>query len=172
MPDTDASTDTGDTTTDNTKTDEAKTTTKTEARSDKDADEVEKWRTLARKHEKRAKELEPLAAKLAELDEKQKTDEQRLVERAEKAEGQLPTLQAENLRLRVAIAKNLPADLVDRLRGDTQDELTADADKLLELVGDGKPPTPKPDRTQGAKGEAAEETDPAKLAAMVSRDSW
>ena len=48
---------------------------------------------------------------------------------------------AENLRLRVAIEKKLPAELIDRLRGGTQEEMAADADKLLELVA----PTPSLD---------------------------
>lgn len=170
-PDTDVVDDSGNQSdTDDTK--DANPPDKSEQLGDKGEKALEAWKTRARNAEKRAKELEPLATKAQELEEQQKTNEQRLVERAEKAEGQLSPLQMENLRLRVAIAKSLPADLVDRLRGDNEEELTADADTLLALVGTEKTPTPKPDRTQGAKGEAPEETDPAKLAAMVPRDGW
>ncbi len=63
------------------------------------------------------------------------TEQQKLEKRAKDAETALPALQSENARLRVAIEKNLPADLVDRLKGTTVEELSADADKLLSLIG-------------------------------------
>ena len=53
---------------------------------------------------------------------------------------------------RVALAKGLPADLVDRLRGDTESDIAADADALLALVN--APRTPLPDPTQGTQGAA------------------
>ena len=42
----------------------------------------------------------------------------------------------------------VPADLIDRLRGDTEEEMSADADALLKLV---KPGGPKPDTSQGSR---------------------
>ena len=54
------------------------------------------------------------------------------------------------MRQRIALAKGLPADLVPRLRGDTEDDLSADADALLALVN--APRTPKPDSSQGGNG--------------------
>lgn len=70
----------------------------------------------------------------------QQTLEQRLAalekERSEQA--------AENLRLKVSAEKKLPAELADRLRGATAEELAADADRLLALIkpggGPGVPP--------------------------------
>ena len=41
-------------------------------------------------------------------------------------------VKAENLRLRVALKSGLDDDLADRLRGNTEDELLADAQKLLD----------------------------------------
>lgn len=41
------------------------------------------------------------------------------------------TVRAENMRLRVALKAGLDDDLADRLRGETEDELLADAEKLL-----------------------------------------
>lgn len=41
-------------------------------------------------------------------------------------------VQAENLRLKVALKTGLDADLADRLRGTTEDELLEDAQKLLD----------------------------------------
>lgn len=48
---------------------------------------------------------------------------------------------AENLRLRVALETKLPAELIDRLRGDTEDAIREDAAKLLELVKPGSAPS-------------------------------
>jgi len=49
--------------------------------------------------------------------------------------GRVESLESENARLRVALEKGLPADLVPRLVGTTAEELAADADSLLALIG-------------------------------------
>lgn len=103
------------------------------------AAEAAKWKALARKHEQAAKANASAAKKLAEIEDRNKSEAQKLEERAAAAEGLLGPIQQENARLRVALAKGLPADLVDRLRGGTEDELAADADKLLQLVGQQAP---------------------------------
>jgi hypothetical protein len=46
--------------------------------------------------------------------------------------------QAENLRLRVALATGLDEDLADRLRGTTREELIADAEKLVARLAPGE----------------------------------
>lgn len=54
---------------------------------------------------------------------------------------------------RVAHAKGVPTDLVDRLRGDTEDELAADADVFLAQLTPAERATrsvPKASRSQGA----------------------
>lgn len=48
--------------------------------------------------------------------------------------AQVPDLEAALLRERVGRRFNLPDALVERLRGSTEDEMVADAEKLLELV--------------------------------------
>lgn len=97
--------------------------------------------------------------KIQEFEDAQKTDLEKLTGRAERAEATASTLEAENARLRVAISKGLPVDLVDRLKGDSEDELAEDADKLLALVAppqtDTQAPGPRPDRSQGASGTGA-----------------
>lgn len=106
------------------------------------------WKAKSREWEKRAKENSAAAQKLAELEESQKTEAQRLSEAREAAERRAAEAEAANIRYRVAVAKGLPADLVDRLRGDSEEDIAADADALLALV-QAAPPTPKPDLTQG-----------------------
>ena len=103
--------------------------------------EAEKWKALARKHEDRWKDAEPRLSQYDALVEASKSDQQRLEERVTAAEEQVGPLQAENLRLKVAIAKGLPANLIGRLQGSTQEELEKDADTLLSLVK----PTQTPD---------------------------
>lgn len=53
-------------------------------------------------------------------------------------------LKAENMRLKVALSTGLDADLADRLRGDTEDELLEDAQKLLDrFYPENKKPEPR-----------------------------
>jgi hypothetical protein len=47
----------------------------------------------------------------------------------------LTDLEKENARLKVALDKGLPKDLVARLVGNTEEELATDADALLALLG-------------------------------------
>lgn len=71
------------------------------------------------------------------LSEAAATDLERMEKRAKTAEdklGQVPTLEAQNLRLSVALEKGVPVSLVPRLQGSTKEELEADADTLLGLV--------------------------------------
>lgn len=82
------------------------------------------------------------AQKLA--NEQKLADEKKWQELAEARAKEIDPLKLENLRLRVAMEKGLPTDLIDRLQGKTQEELAADADKLLQFVkpasGPGVPP--------------------------------
>ena len=117
------------------------------------------WKAKAREWEKRAKANAKAAEQLASIEEAQKTEQQKLNERLEEAE-RLSAERATNLlRLSVAVAKGVPADLVDRLRGDSEEELSADADALLARLN--AAPSPKPDPSQGAKpGDVALNGDP------------
>src|SRR5690606_1676617 len=70
--------------------------------------------------------------------------------------------QAENLRLRVALATGLDEDLADRLRGNTREELIADAEKLIARLSPNKPEdrTPKPRLRGGSNPDKDPETTP------------
>ena len=103
------------------------------------------WKAMARKHEDREKAL---AAKVAELKKKAdlydeqteagRSDLEKALARAEKAEKGLADARqalAEKDRMvlaaQVAAAKGVPAD---RIRGDSREEMEADADELLALI--------------------------------------
>ena len=83
-------------------------------------------------------------AKLSELEKAQKL--------ASEASAELTRLRTENVRSKVALDKGIPADLVEFLTGDTEGDIAAKADLLLARLN--TPGTPKPDPSQGAKGEA------------------
>jgi hypothetical protein len=80
-------------------------------------------------------ERDTLRSRVTEHEQASMTELQRITQRAEQAEGQLPTLQQENARLRVALEVGLDADLMDRLRGNTVEELKADAEQLKGRFG-------------------------------------
>ena len=138
--------------------------------------EAEKWKALARKHETESKKNASAAAKLAELEAAGKTEAEKLTEAATVAEARAAKAEARALRAEIAHAKGLTPAQAKRLVGDTQEELEADADELVEAFGGKKndpPPPGKPRenlRGGGEPGEEPEETDPAKLAAMIRRN--
>lgn len=148
--------------------------------------EAEKWKSLSRKHEKTATTH---AARLKELDDKGKTELQRLVEerdsgltRAQKAEAALKRREiAELIAPEHATARQI-AQVAKRMTGDDDDALESDAKELFDWIAPAKDAdTAKPGaKTTGRpqprlKGGTAdpdedpEETDPRKLAALITR---
>lgn len=106
------------------------------------------WRT-------RLREAEPYVAKAKELEEAQKTAEQRATEAQAAAEQRATEAESKLLRLDVAAEKGLTPAQAKRLVGATREELEADADDILAtfpaLAGKAEPKTPKPDPSQGAR---------------------
>jgi hypothetical protein len=156
--------------------------------------EAEKWKGLSRKREgvetalKRAgigladvSELLAARRKLQELDDKDKSESDRLTDRAAIAEKKAADAEKEAARLRVGLRKGLTETQAKRLVGETEEELEADAKELLasfqppandEDKGKGDMPSGRPKervRSGAAPNEEPDETDPAKLAAKVPR---
>lgn len=116
-------------------------------------EQVSKARNDAATYRTRLRELEPKASEYDKLLESQKTEQQRATDAQQAAERRAQDAEREASRLRVALAKGLPPELATRLVGNTDDELTSDADRLLALVRpateqapsfDGGPRTPAP----------------------------
>lgn len=105
------------------------------------------------------REAESLRLKLREFEDRDKTELQKLTEAHQSAARDAAEARAEAMRYRVAVAKGVPAELAERLRGQTAEELEADADKLLSLLGsslaNGKPPS----FDSGARTTAGQPTD-------------
>lgn len=95
------------------------------------------------------REAKALKARLDELEAANLSELEKAQKQAADAAARLTEYERTNLRQRVALAKGLPSSLVDRLRGDTEDEIAADADELLAMVN--APRSPKPDPSQGPR---------------------
>lgn len=99
---------------------------------------------LARERSKYA-DYDDLKAKAAKHDEAvqaQKTEQERLSEQLTAAQTEAKNARGEAMRLKVATAKSLPTELAARLRGDTEEELAADADTLLAVFPQPQQPAP------------------------------
>lgn len=89
------------------------------------------WKSEARKWEKRAKENSDAAARLKELEDAKKSDQEKQAERLAELESTAKTSTLEAARLRVALRKGLTEAQAKRLIGDSEEELEKDADELL-----------------------------------------
>lgn len=92
------------------------------------------WKARAREWEKRAKDNAKAAARLSEIEDAQKTQSEKDAERIAALESEAAQARAEALRLRVGTQAGLSPELIDRLKGSTEDEIAADAAQLAELV--------------------------------------
>jgi len=127
----------------------------------------------------RLKTAEEKAARLDELENANKSEQQRAQEAAAALEQRATAAEQRALRLEVAADKGLTPGQAKRLVGSTLEELEADADELLETFGgtapvapaDSIPRRPTERLRPGGSGTPAppEETDPRKLAARVPR---
>jgi len=82
-------------------------------------------------------ELADSKKRLADIDEAQKSDAQKLADRIASLETENATLKADKLRAEVAAAKGVPANLIS---GATQADLEAAADALIAFRGGQTPP--------------------------------
>lgn len=74
------------------------------------AAEVEKWKSLARKHEQASKTNETAAAELQRLQDSQKSEADRAAERAAQAETRLAELESRVLRRDIALEHKLSSE--------------------------------------------------------------
>lgn len=102
------------------------------------AAEVEKWKSLARKHESAAKANSAAAKRLAELEDANKSELEKLADQLKQAQSSGTSHEMAALRLDVALEKApdgmSPAkirSLAKRLSGSTREELENDADELF-----------------------------------------
>ena len=126
--------------------------------------EAEKWKSLSRKNEDRARENAEKAKRLDELEEKSKSEIQKAIEAREAAEKRASALEVKVLRASIASAKGVDADL---LTGSTEEEITAAADKLLAWRG---PETPAGPPASTSSSDAGKKGDLVGQARQLTRD--
>lgn len=105
-----------------------------------DPDKVRKAIRAQKEIARKAKaERDAYAAKIAEYEDRDKTEQQKLAERATQFERELQLERQAKMLLEVAVEKGLVGEraaLASRLQGNTKEELAADADALLALLAD------------------------------------
>lgn len=102
------------------------------------------------------KEAETLRLKLQEYEDSKKSEEQKLTEAKTAAEKEAAEAKQDYLRLKVGTSKGLPPAVAERLRGETEEDMAEDADRLLELI---KPGSPSGSADGGNQGKAPEKGD-------------
>ena len=112
--------------------------------------------------EKSAAELK---AKLDEIEQANLSELEKAKLAAQEAQDRLAEITRQNLRNSVALAKGVPADLAEFLTGDTEEEISARADALLSRLN--APTTPRPDLSQGPKGDGGPATTGDAFAAFI-----
>lgn len=134
------------------------------------------WQALARKWESRAKkdakavaDLKDQVKRLVDPDEAEKQVKS-VEEQLTATMQERDTLQAEVLRLRVALETGLPPDLARRLVGDTEDDLRADADTLKAFAAP-KVGTPHAKTGAGENGASPTPFDAKRVAAEAAARS-
>ena len=117
------------------------------------------------------KEAETLRLKLKEIEDRDKSEQQKALDRAEAAEAQLATERAARLRLTIAAEFGL-SEIADAIAGSTEDEIRANAERLSERLTPAKPdpisgrPKPQGPRAVDSEGPLTEK---AKAAAALRR---
>jgi hypothetical protein len=115
--------------------------------------ELEKWKALARKNEQRAKENANAAQRLSEIEEANKSEFEKLAERAAAAEARADQIELSAARNEIALQKGLTPSQAKRLVGTTREELAADADDLLADLKASAPSVAPSSDAQGKQGE-------------------
>ena len=146
------------------------------------AAELAKWKALARKHEKEAKEGKAAIARLKEIEDSNKSEVEKATEAQRQAEQRAAEAEQRALRLEVAASKGLTPAQAKRLQGSTLEELEADADELLSTfrsadqddadTGSGLRRTPR-ERLRNGSGPVTEpEKTPEEIVAAIPRRAF
>jgi hypothetical protein len=98
------------------------------------AEEIEHWKTQARKQEARARDNAAKAKAHDDYVESQKTEQQKLADRANEAEQRATEAEAAHHRLLAAANNDLPPELVDVLGTGTEDDINARAEAIGKAI--------------------------------------
>jgi hypothetical protein len=125
----------------------------------KPTETVEFWKQKAREQEKRAKDNAAAAQRLSEIEEANKTAEQKAADRLREIEDRAKELEAKENRTEIAATTGIPVALLAGPENSTPEALQAYADLLnAHMEAAGKPRAPKPDPNQGRTGTGPKST--------------
>ena len=124
------------------------------------------WKAEAKKWELRAKENKTAAERLTTLEDSQKTEAQKLTDRATAAEDRAAKAEHKMLVAAVALEKGMTNSQARYLQGASEEELSASADQILTDFPSG-PRRPNGDVGQGPRDTPAAQYDPKSLADAV-----
>lgn len=142
--------------------------------------EAEKYKALSRKHEARAKENYEKAKRLDELEEANKTETQRLADKATEAEKRAAAAEAKATKYEVAAELGIQPKHMKYLHGATKEEIEESAKGILEDFpeiyadsdtdhGTPKPTRPKERLRPGAAPDEEPEESADAIAARIRR---
>lgn len=142
------------TTTDQTKTTELDTSEAPETGTEVDwKAEAEKFKALSKSWEARSRGNSEKAKRFDELEESQKTEQQKLTDKAAAAEAKAATTEAELARVKAAVKHGLTEDDLELLgTHGTAEEIDARAEKLAARIKAADANKPKPDFGGGGTG--------------------
>lgn len=118
-------------------------------------------KTLRKEAADNRKAREAAEARAKELEDRDKSDGEKLATRAAESERRATEAEARLLRLEVAAERGLKASAVPLLSGDTREEIEAHADALAAFAKDNEKPTPGFD---GGARKTPDETKPPEQA--------
>src|SRR5207248_11675456 len=124
---------------------------------------ISKWKNLSRKHETTAKSNSDAARKLKELEDAQKTEQQKLQDHLAEVEVENARLRTEKARADALSGAGLDSDWAEFITEVEPDAALEQAQRLAERVKANQPkpqPPAKPDLKQGARPQAKAAEDP------------
>lgn len=101
----------------------------------KPAADATDWKAMARKWEKQAKENKAAADELAKLKEASMSEQELAAKRAEEVEAQLREAQRKLHIYEAAKTAGIDVSLLERMKGDTPEEIAANAEFVKSALG-------------------------------------
>lgn len=98
--------------------------------------EIAHWKEMARKNEQRAKANADKAQQFDAYQESQKTELQKAIDRANRAEEEAQAAKAERFRLAAASSYELPPEIAALLVGGTEEEINANAERFAKAINE------------------------------------
>jgi catalase len=98
------------------------------------AAQVEHWKSMARKHETRAKANASAATRLQQIEDANKTELQRAQDAQAAAERERDEARGLHSRMMAAASNNLPVELIDHLGAGTDEEINERAELFAQVI--------------------------------------